>query len=71
MLTSCNTKPQRGVTMVLEVSSVPLGRASILAKLEADYNCYFDVTEAEILERIAPTLQLIEKIKQYISGKGF
>lgn len=38
---------------------------------KADYNCYFDVTEAEILERIAPTLQLIEKIKQYISGKGF
>ena len=26
--TSCNTKPQRGVTMVLEVSSVPLGRAA-------------------------------------------
>ena len=28
MLTSCNTKPQRGVTRVLEVSSVPLGRAA-------------------------------------------
>ena len=26
--TSCNTKPQRGVTRVLEVSSVPLGRAA-------------------------------------------
>ena len=26
--TSCNTKPQRGVTMVLEVSSVPSGRAA-------------------------------------------
>ena len=38
---------------------------------KADYNCYFDVTEAEILERIVPTLQMIEKIKQYISDKGF
>ena len=28
MPTSCNAKPQRGVTMVLEVSSVPLGRAA-------------------------------------------
>ena len=26
--TSCNAKPQRGVTRVLEVSSVPLGRAA-------------------------------------------
>lgn len=32
----------------------------------ADYNCYYDVTEAEIMERIAPTLALINKIKDYI-----
>ena len=34
MPTSCNAKPQRGVTMVLEVSSVPLGRAEM-----AGYHC--------------------------------
>lgn len=35
----------------------------------ADYNCSYDVSEEEVLERIEPTRLLIEKIKQYISDK--
>lgn len=35
----------------------------------ADYNCYYDVTETEIVERLEPTSQLIEKIKEYIGKK--
>jgi len=34
----------------------------------ADYNCSYDVSEEEILVRIEPTRQLIEKIKQYIAN---
>ena len=33
----------------------------------ADYNCSYDVSEEEVLARIEPTRQLIEKIKQYIA----
>ena len=36
---------------------------------KSDYNCYFNVTEAEVTARIAPTHALIEKIKKYISDK--
>ena len=35
----------------------------------ADYNCSYDVSEEEVLERIEPTRLLIEKIKQYIYDK--
>ena len=35
----------------------------------ADYNCSYDVSEEEVVERIEPTRQLIEKIKQYIANK--
>ncbi len=35
----------------------------------ADYNCSYDVSEEEVLERIEPTRLLIEKIKQYIADK--
>lgn len=34
---------------------------------KADYNCYFDVVKADILPRIEPTRQLIDKIKHYIT----
>ena len=34
----------------------------------ADYNCSYDVSEEEVLARIEPTRQLIEKIKQYIAN---
>jgi uncharacterized protein (UPF0332 family) len=30
----------------------------------SDYNCAYDVSEEDIVERIEPTRQLIEKIKQ-------
>lgn len=33
----------------------------------ADYNCAYDISEEEILDRIEPTRLLIEKIKQYIN----
>lgn len=36
---------------------------------ESDYNCTYNVTESEIVPRIEPTRQLIEKIKQYIADK--
>ena len=34
----------------------------------ADYNCSYDVSEEEVLARIEPTRQLIEKNKQYIAS---
>ena len=34
---------------------------------ESDYNCTYNVTESEILPRINPTRQLIDKIKRYIA----
>ncbi|MBR4242702.1 MAG: HEPN domain-containing protein [Bacteroidaceae bacterium] len=34
---------------------------------KADYNCFFDVTEAEILSRIEPAKELVVKIKAYIN----
>lgn len=36
----------------------------------ADYNCSYDVSEDEILSRIEPARQFIEKIKQYIKQKN-
>ena len=35
----------------------------------ADYNCSYDVSEEEILSRVEPARQLIEKIKRYIANK--
>lgn len=35
---------------------------------KADYNCYFDVSEADIKDRIEPTRQMIEKVKSYIKN---
>ncbi len=34
---------------------------------ESDYNCTYNVTESEIVPRITPTRQLIDKIKRYIA----
>ena len=34
---------------------------------KADYNCFFQVSEADITARIEPARQLIEKIKKYIN----
>ncbi|MBR1789635.1 MAG: HEPN domain-containing protein [Bacteroidaceae bacterium] len=36
---------------------------------ESDYNCYYDVTESEILMTIEPARKLIDKIKQYIKSE--
>lgn len=36
----------------------------------ADYNCSYDVSEDEVVDRIEPTRLLIEKIKQYIADKA-
>ena len=33
---------------------------------ESDYNCAYNVTENEIVAKIEPTRQMIEKIKRYI-----
>lgn len=33
----------------------------------ADYNCSFEVSENDVLTKIEPTRQFIEKIKQYIN----
>ncbi|MBO4431743.1 MAG: HEPN domain-containing protein [Bacteroidaceae bacterium] len=36
---------------------------------DGDYNCSIDVEQEEVEEKIEPTRQLIEKIKQYIADK--
>ncbi|MBQ7424301.1 MAG: HEPN domain-containing protein [Prevotella sp.] len=36
---------------------------------QADYNCAYEIGEEEIVPKIAPTKELIEKIKQYIENK--
>jgi len=33
---------------------------------KADYNCFFKMSKSDILSRIEPTRQFIEKIKRYI-----
>ena len=35
----------------------------------ADYNCSYDVSEADVISRIEPVRQLIEKIKHYIAKR--
>ena len=34
---------------------------------KADYNCFFNVSEADIVARIEPSRLLIEKIRQYVT----
>ena len=34
---------------------------------KSDYNCFFNVTEADIASKVAPTSSFIEKVKQYIA----
>lgn len=36
---------------------------------DGDYNCSFDVEQAEVEEKIEPTRRLIDKIKCYISSE--
>lgn len=36
---------------------------------DGDYNCSIDVEQEEVEEKIEPTLQLINKIKQYIANQ--
>ena len=35
----------------------------------ADYNCSYDVSENDVVSRIEPARQLVEKIRQYIATK--
>ncbi len=35
----------------------------------ADYNCSYDVSEDDVVSRIEPARQLVEKIRQYIAMK--
>jgi len=37
---------------------------------KADYNCFFNITEKDALERIEPTHKLIDKIKHYINSRN-
>ena len=34
---------------------------------KSDYNCFFNVTEADIVSKVAPASAFIEKVKQYIA----
>lgn len=34
---------------------------------KSDYNCFFNVTEADIVSKVVPTSSFIEKVKQYIA----
>ena len=36
---------------------------------KSDYNCFFNVTEADIASKVVPTSSFIEKVKQYIANK--
>ena len=36
---------------------------------KADYNCFYDVSETEVTERIEPTRQFIMKVKNIINGR--
>ena len=36
----------------------------------ADYNCFYEVSEMEVKERIEPTRQFIMKVKNIIDGKN-
>ena len=36
---------------------------------KADYNCFYDVSEMEVTERIEPTRQFIAKVRNIINGK--
>ena len=35
---------------------------------KSDYNCFFNVTETDIVSKIAPTSAFIQKVKQYVDG---
>lgn len=37
---------------------------------KSDYNCFFNVTEADIVSKVAPTLLFIDKVKQYIAEQN-
>lgn len=37
---------------------------------DGDYNCSIDIQQDEVCEKIAPTRQLIDKIKQYIANNS-
>lgn len=34
---------------------------------KSDYNCFFNVTESDIVSKVAPATSFIEKIKRYIA----
>ena len=34
---------------------------------KSDYNCFFNVTETDIVSKVSPTLSFIDKVKQYIA----
>jgi len=36
---------------------------------KSDYNCFFNITETDIISKIAPASSFIEKVKQYIADK--
>lgn len=35
---------------------------------KSDYNCFFNVTEADIVSKVAPASSFIEKVKEYVSN---
>ena len=37
---------------------------------KSDYNCFFNVTETDIVSKIAPTSSFIEKVKQYVTEQN-
>lgn len=38
---------------------------------EGDYNCAIDVEQEDVENKVAPTRQLIERIKQYVSNNNY
>ena len=37
---------------------------------KSDYNCFFNVTETDIVSKVAPASSFIEKVKQYIADNN-
>ena len=35
---------------------------------KSDYNCFFNISEADVISKVLPTSSFIEKVKKYIAG---
>lgn len=55
------------VELELEKADKTFSQVEVLQREKSDYNCFFNVTEADIASKVAPASSFIEKVKQYIA----